>query len=437
MSEEIKNDKRAMKVGLIGASFETGNLGVSALAESSIKCIYHRWPNAEVVLLGAGRFKDRCIRRVAGTNRCFQKLPIRFCSNVFLSNHFLVLAFYALLLKVLRFERFRKYCCKRNSNVRQILALDLVADITGGDSFSDIYGMKRFTIGFMIKWLLLAFNKPLVLLPQTYGPFKSGLSKLMAGYILKKAKRVYSRDKAGVDLARWMLNSDPDQKVSLSHDVAFVLDPQKPRANHSLLPDQIEKGDKVVVGVNISGLLFNGGYTKTNMFDLKVNYRGFVFSLIEHFMADKSVVVLLVPHVFPPDDMQVESDLDACLSVYNKMSEKYPGRIFTAKTAYDQNEIKYLIGKCSFFVGSRMHSCIAALSQCVPAVGIAYSSKFTGVFDSIDLSHCVADARDSDETGLIEKIEKTFENRHEIKTHLTDRIPKVQAGILSLFFFQG
>lgn len=426
-----------MKVGLLGASFETGNLGVSALAESSMKCIYHRWQNAEVVLLAAGRFKDRCIRRVGSTNRCFQKLPIRFCSNIFLSNHFIVLTLYAVLLRVFRFERFRKYCCKRNSNVRQILALDLVADITGGDSFSDTYGMKRLVIGFLIKWLLLVFNKPLILLPQTYGPFRNALSKFMASYIFKKAKRIYSRDKEGVELARWILNSDPGKKVSLSHDVAFVLDAHKPQKNHVVWPEHIDTDGKIVVGVNVSGLLFNGGYTRTNMFDLKVDYRSFVFSLIERFMADERVVVFLVPHVFPPEDMRVESDLDACLSVYNKLSEKYQGRIFTAKFAYNQNEIKYLIGKCSFFVGSRMHSCIAALSQCVPTVGLAYSRKFRGVFDSIGLAHCVADARDRDESGLLELIQNSFENRHEIKTHLTAKIPKVQAGILSLFFFQG
>ena len=48
--------------------------------------------------------------------------------------------------------------------------------------------------------------------------------------------------------------------------------------------------------------------------------------------------------------------------------------------------MKYLIGQCDFFVGSRMHSCIAAVSQCVPAVSIAYSDKFIGVMATLGLS---------------------------------------------------
>ena len=47
--------KEAMNVCLLGASFETGNLGVNALAESSIKCVLARWPNATVTLLGSSR----------------------------------------------------------------------------------------------------------------------------------------------------------------------------------------------------------------------------------------------------------------------------------------------------------------------------------------------------------------------------------------------
>jgi len=34
---------------LLGASFSTGNLGVSALAWSSIKLVLQRWPESELV----------------------------------------------------------------------------------------------------------------------------------------------------------------------------------------------------------------------------------------------------------------------------------------------------------------------------------------------------------------------------------------------------
>jgi hypothetical protein len=47
-------NKRNMKICMLGASFDTGNMGVSALAESSIKYILNRQPNVEIILLGCG-----------------------------------------------------------------------------------------------------------------------------------------------------------------------------------------------------------------------------------------------------------------------------------------------------------------------------------------------------------------------------------------------
>ena len=60
---------------------------------------------------------------------------------------------------------------------------------------------------------------------------------------------------------------------------------------------------------------------------------------------------------------------------------------------YDQHEIKGVIGMCDFFVGSRMHACIGALSQGIPCVGVAYSMKFRGVFESVGVADWVVDSR--------------------------------------------
>jgi polysaccharide pyruvyl transferase WcaK-like protein len=108
------------------------------------------------------------------------------------------------------------------------MQIDIVADITGGDSFSDIYGMRRFLIGFLRKWLVLLFNKDLVMLPQTYGPFKRSLTRVMARYILKRTKLIYSRDRAGVEYLNSLLNNRGNGKVRFVPDVAFVLDARKP-----------------------------------------------------------------------------------------------------------------------------------------------------------------------------------------------------------------
>jgi polysaccharide pyruvyl transferase WcaK-like protein len=324
-----------IKVCLLGASFDTGNLGVSALAESSIKIILNRWPDAEVTLLDSGRVVGEEQLRIGGKDLRVKKLPIRFCRNVFLENHFIVFCFYGLLFKVFRGERFKRFCARRNAGIRSMLEADMVADITGGDSFSDIYGMRRFILGFLRKWLVLLFNKDLIMLPQTYGPFKRPMARVMARYILRRAKLIYSRDQAGIEYVNSLLGSCGNGKVRFAPDVAFVLDARKPRHLDIEPSPDVRLRHSVLVGLNISGLLFNGGYNRDNTFGLKVDYRALIYDVIDSLMRHEEVAVLLIPHVFSPSGT-VESDPDACLAIYGTLRDKYVNRIFIVRGQYDQ-----------------------------------------------------------------------------------------------------
>ena len=100
---------------------------------------------------------------------------------------------------------------------------------------------------------------------------------------------------------------------------------------------------------------------------------------------------------------------------------------------YDQNEIKYIIGRCDFFIGSRMHACIGALSQSIPAIGISYSRKFFGVFESIGVGYLIADPRELTIDETLNVIEKAFMDRKEIKKHLLNEMPEIKEKILNLF----
>jgi colanic acid/amylovoran biosynthesis protein len=424
---------KSVRIGLLGAAFDTGNMGVSALAESAIKCILHRWPDAEIALLDGGHVAGEEKSKIGDKIMCIKKLPICFCRNIFLENHFIVLCFYAFLFKLFNGDRFNRFCIRRNASLKLILQFDMVADITGGDSFSDIYGMRRFVLGFLRKWLVLLFNKDLVMLPQTYGPFKRRLARTMARYILNRAKLIYSRDRAGVEYVNALLGKNQNGKVRFAPDVAFVLDARKPSHIDIEPSTDIRAQESIVVGLNISGLLFNGGYNRNNMFGLRSDYRELIYALIEMFLKHQKVSVLLVSHVFPPANNAVESDPEACFKMYECFRKIYPGRIFMVKGEYDQGEIKYIIGLSDFFIGSRMHACIAAISQGIPTAGIAYSGKFQGVFESIGVADCVVDARNYDKKQVLEKVESVFERKDKIRENLKYAIPRVKECVLEIF----
>ena len=70
-----------------------------------------------------------------------------------------------------------------------------------------------------------------------------------------------------------------------------------------------------------------------------------------------------------------------------------------------------------------MHACIAALSQGIPAVGIAYSKKFHGVFESVGIQNMVVDARSLSTKELIEQCIDHYKSREESKNILKEKLP--------------
>jgi colanic acid/amylovoran biosynthesis protein len=423
-----------VKVCLLGVSFDTGNMGVSALAESSIKIILHQWPGAQVTLLGTGTVNESQTLEISGRQVVVESLDMRFGKNVFKSSHFCVLLMNVLFLRLIPLRGFRRLLCRINPRVKALAEADKVFDLTGGDSFSDIYGMRRFLIyGFLQKWLVTQFGKELILLPQTYGPFKRKLSRMLARNVVKRARAVYARDRAGVEYTKELLGvHKANGKIRFAPDVAFVLDPHEPEQMDVGALDGARTPDSILVGLNVSGLLFSGGYTRDNMFGLKTDYRELIEAVVDYLMTNKHTLVLLVPHVFTAH-RPAEDDPLACRKLYEILNEKYPGRVFLAQGRYNHNDIKFIIGLCDFFMGSRMHSCIAAISQSIPAVGIAYSKKFKGVFDSVGLGQYVADAYQCDKDELLSIVRAAFENRDQIRAHLKEVLPGIQADILNMF----
>lgn len=330
----------------------------------------------------------------------------------------------------------KSLAAKRNPYIKEILSLDRIADITGGDSFTDLYGVRRFVQGGLIKFLWLLYGKPVYYLPQTYGPFDRRWVQKTAKYLLGRASAICCRERKGCDSIRKMFAERPDIQARIAYvpDVGFLLDSSPVTDLLTERITQLKKEGLPVAGLNVSGLLYSGGYTRNNMFLLKADYQELA-ARIALALLGEDCALLFVPHVFPRSAVyQVESDLEACRKTAQAVISQRPGaKVYVAEAQYTHNQTKYLIGLCDFFVGSRMHSCIAALSQYVPAVGIAYSGKFQGVFESAGQGGYVIDAKTMTGDEIVELVCSAFRNRQTYKGMLTEQIPQVQEDIRRQF----
>ena len=430
-TERTKQDGHSSHGGtvlLLGVSFESGNMGIGALAASAVHLLTTRFGDRPIALLDYGKGAEpRIAVRVARGSTTIDRINLRWSWKLFLPNNVFSLIILACCCRI---PALRRYIVAHNPTLRAIEASTIAFAVSGGDSFSDIYGQERFLYVSLPIALVLLMGKRLVLLPQTIGPFQSYLLKRVARSLLCKSVRIYSRDQDGVEVARKLI-LDPSRfdRIRFAYDMAFTLEPRSPKYV-SLMGSASENATgTTTVGLNVSGLLMMGGYDRRNMFNLRVSYKELIDSIVRQFCETAGVSVLLIPHVF---GNHAESDQMACREVYNNHVDKYRGKIDAIESRHDQHEIKHIIGRCEFFVGARMHACIAALSQGVPAISVAYSRKFAGVLESIGAGSLVVDPRSMALTEIMDIMSDRFADRQRLSSELVAAMPEIRRSVFGM-----
>lgn len=242
--------------------------------------------------------------------------------------------------------------------------LDCILDIGAGDSFADIYTAKRFGFMWLSKALAGLRKIPLLLSPQTIGPFTRQPYKALASWAMQRAEAVVARDPQSLAAIRELA---PTARAIQAVDVAFRL---------PFVTSQRTPGGPLEVGVNVSGLLYNGGYAGGNAFGLQVDYAELMRRFIGEMCVRPDTRVHLICHVnsdvLPRDDDGRVAD---------QLAAEFP--VVRAPNFESPSAAKSYISGLDFLVAGRMHACIAAFSAGVPVVPIAYSRKFAGLFEGI------------------------------------------------------
>ena len=409
-----ETQSRIPRLCLFGAAPDTANLGVSALFLSVVSSVAARYPNAALTVFDFGRgvrideveVNGRAFRFA----RCGANLSRRYYRKDSLFNMRMSAALGGLA----------------NPGVRAMAEADAVLDISGGDSFSDIYGDKRFESMTQPKRLALRLGAPLVLLPQTYGPFDRPKNLRIAKAILGEASMAWARDGRSFEVLQKLLGErTDDQRHCSGVDVAFAL----PRSEPESIPERLtswlfRERSKPIVGFNVSGLIYNQGPAGSRHFGFKDDYQEIVRSILRRFINQTDALVLLVPHVLARLG-HYESDPQACGDVAAALGND-DERVLVLDGRYNAMEMKWVIAQLDFFCGTRMHSTVAALSSGIPTTAIAYSGKTAGVFETCGQGDCVADPRFLTAQQCVEKIWQAWERRELISASLVDRAGEVR-----------
>lgn len=398
--------KRILRVALFGAAPDTPNMGVSALFFSAVSGIANCLDDVEFVVFdnGLGLREEslalpsgravRLLRFGARGGRRYHR-PENIASMLFAS-------------------RIGVLGAKLNQAVSLIDSCDAVLDVSGGDSFSDIYGTVRFNNICRPKAVAINRRKPLVLLPQTYGPFTDHKKKAAAAAVTRGASMAWARDQNSYRILKELLGEAFNPAKHLCGvDMAFGLPARSAEdlLNTHLLDWLNNKTPGVpLVGFNVSGLIYNDPEAALSKYGFKADYRSIVSGFIGKLLADTNARLIFIPHVMDSPG-HFESDLAACLDAVATISKSYHDRIVIAPCIPDPTRVKWLISRMDWFCGTRMHATIAALSSGVPTAAVSYSDKTRGVFETCGLENTVIDPRYSSTAEVVTHLIREYENR--------------------------
>lgn len=271
--------------------------------------------------------------------------------------------------------------------------VEFVAAINGGDGFSDIYDTRVFHSRLGLTKLAMAAGIPLIILPQTIGPFSDEKNMALATKILKYAKQVFVRDDCFIANLKKM-----GVRYELTNDLSYYMKPE---------PFDITIDSTNAVGINVSGLAWdNKFHTLAGQFD---TYSELIMKLITMFQK-RGKMVYLIPHSYNYNKPErYNDDLKAAREAYSRLEIKT--NVVLIDTDLRSPQIKYLISRMSFFIGTRMHANYAAIFTKVPLYGLAYSYKFKGAFENNGIYNRISEINNiskSDIDHIISMIEMAY-----------------------------
>ncbi len=425
------------KVLLTGASLSSTNLGINALTIGAVTAVLKALPGAHIELFNQNSYEDykeEHLIQIAGKR-------LRICENHVWSSKYIIcgllhsvffflpgafkrflfirmLPVYYLPFFLLRPSWRRKRVEHSGKTLNKLTTCDILINLAEGDSFSDIYGIHVFLRHCLDKLISISYKRKTVIFPQTIGPFNGTCAKLLARRVISGADRVYVRE----DMSRKHIRERFGETGNIEDacDMAFLMEPEKVKCTGL---DRFAEG-ALLAGVNVSGFLYRGG-SGSGLVASGSDYPSLSEAIVRHLLKlDRRIKVVFISHV-------TDQDLPANRDIMEKLEkEGFKGRMFILRGGYTAPQIKYILGRLSFFTGARMHACIGSLSSNIPTVPQAYSYKFAGITEKLGLGEYVADLRSDSQEMILQKISDCFKNRRSISVQLRKKIPEMKRNAM-------
>jgi len=285
----------------------------------------------------------------------------------------------------------------------------MVIDLSG-DGLTETFGWRcplSHTVPLLLARLL---RTPFCLMAQTIGPFRR--FRPWYRWILGRASFITARDE---DTLRYLNGWRLSVPIEQTADLAFLLE-AAPR-------DEARRYLSSFAGYDPARPLL--GITPSNLHNVRAAAKGgsdpfsgclaAVAGACRSLAAETGAQVLILPHVFGPgpnyDDRRAAGALAAAL--------RPAVEPLVVADPLAPQQLKALLGCCDAFIGMRMHSVIAAISQSVPTVALAYSPKLAALMSRFGMERFALDGIVLSADSLAPRLRNLWQGRTAVRGALT------------------
>lgn len=278
----------------------------------------------------------------------------------------------------------------------------LVVDISGYALSSKF--KLRHNIGYILNILIMKNNKiPVILFPQSFGPFEYGFLKLPMKFCIQKTINkvdiVYAREKRSFEF----LNSVGIKNIELSIDTVLC---NTDRIEESNIYKNVQISKKEIKEDSVA-IIPNTKLQENTTINIKDLYLDLIESLLS---SNKSVVLL--PH--STDDVELIREIS---KEFNKTQN-----VMVISKPLSSIEFNQILCKFSYVIGARYHSVVHAFRNSIPTLTIAWEQKYLDLVQLYLQNDYVIDIRKNPTKELINtKINHMEANLEKIIQILNDR----------------
>jgi colanic acid/amylovoran biosynthesis protein len=254
--------------------------------------------------------------------------------------------------------------------------------------------------------LAISLNKPLVFLPQSFGPFRSSLAQRGVKRLLEAegVPRVFAREEISYQLLGCMLDGDQRDKIALCPDMALFLD--KDALEHASDGEPLEL-PRPILAINLREWTFPEMGDPARRRSKRERYLEALSTVACVFIQRHRGSVLIVPQTVGPDPS--EDDRGICMEFCQRVSKCVPDSGVVHYQEPDTSSLTgytQLLSQSTLLIGTRLHSCILALLVGVPAISVGYQVKSQGTMELLGLGRFHTDIASVSSEQLLSLVEE-------------------------------